>query len=165
MSSVLFTAVLLVAACPDCATDRCNCSESGSQLAAVTVYTPRTYYPAARVVYPSPCYDCYSHNHRRLDCYPGFRELHYRRPYNYRLLIDYPWHADLHPPMHVGPPPCLPYGDGDAPPELMESVPGEPAAFRPAAYEAVAPTVAPAPRLDLYDRLAPIRGTRVQVSD
>lgn len=40
------------------------------------------------------CYDGNRHNHR----YPAFHGTFYRRPYNYRNLFDYPWHADLHEP-------------------------------------------------------------------
>lgn len=40
------------------------------------------------------CYDGNRHNHR----YPAFHGTYYRRPYNYRNVFDYPWHADLHEP-------------------------------------------------------------------
>ena len=40
------------------------------------------------------CYDGDRYNHR----YPAFHGTYYRRPYNYRNLFDYPWHADLHEP-------------------------------------------------------------------
>lgn len=55
--------------------------------------------PRLTIVHEAPYYDCYSRNRRRLECYPGFHEVHYRRPYNYRVLIDYPWHAE--PNRHV----------------------------------------------------------------
>ncbi len=58
--------------------------------------TARPYVPSIAVYYPKPEYDCYSHNHNRLDCYPGFCERHYRRPYNYRVKFDYPWHEDVY---------------------------------------------------------------------
>lgn len=40
------------------------------------------------------CYDGDRFNHR----YPAFHGTYYRRPYNYRNVFDYPWHADLHEP-------------------------------------------------------------------
>jgi hypothetical protein len=40
------------------------------------------------------CYDGNRHNNR----YPAFHGTYYRRPYNYRNVFDYPWHADLHEP-------------------------------------------------------------------
>jgi hypothetical protein len=63
----------------------------GNQLDAV-----RSYAPSLLMVYPAPHYDCYSYGHHRLDCYPSFCERHYRRPYNYRVEFDYPWHADVY---------------------------------------------------------------------
>lgn len=45
-------------------------------------------------VYETPYYDCYSLDRKWLDCYPSFHERHYRRPYNYRVLFDYPWHEE-----------------------------------------------------------------------
>jgi hypothetical protein len=54
--------------------------------------------PRYVLIYDSPYYDCYSRNRGRLECYPGFREVHYRRPYHYRNLFDYPWHEDQHRP-------------------------------------------------------------------
>lgn len=51
---------------------------------------------------PQSCYDpkvgCYGGNDRRMQRYPAFHGTYYRRPYNYRNLFDYPWHADLHEP-------------------------------------------------------------------
>ena len=46
----------------------------------------------------SPRYGCYSGNNRHMHRYPAFHAYYYRRPYNYRNLFDYPWHADLHEP-------------------------------------------------------------------
>jgi hypothetical protein len=40
------------------------------------------------------CYDGDRFNHR----YPAFHGTYYRRPYNYRNLFDYPWHAEPHEP-------------------------------------------------------------------
>ncbi|MEX2185506.1 MAG: hypothetical protein WD875_01885 [Pirellulales bacterium] len=57
---------------------------------------PRPYAPSITVYYPSPSYDCYSHHGNLLNCYPSFSERHYRRPYNYRVKFDYPWHEDVY---------------------------------------------------------------------
>jgi hypothetical protein len=56
----------------------------------------RPYTPSITVYYPSPTYNCYSHGHRGIECYPAFCERHYRRPYNYRVQFDYPWHEDVY---------------------------------------------------------------------
>jgi hypothetical protein len=45
-----------------------------------------------------PRYGCYAGNNRHMHRYPAFHGYYYRRPYNYRNLFDYPWHADLHEP-------------------------------------------------------------------
>ena len=51
---------------------------------------------------PQTCYNprfgCYSGNNRHMHRYPAFHGYYYRRPYNYRNLADYPWHAELHEP-------------------------------------------------------------------
>lgn len=50
---------------------------------------------------PQTCYDppygCYPGS-RHMNRYPAFHGTYYRRPYNYRNVFDYPWHADLHEP-------------------------------------------------------------------
>lgn len=50
---------------------------------------------------PQTCYDpaygCYPGT-RFMNRYPAFHGAYYRRPYNYRNVFDYPWHADLHEP-------------------------------------------------------------------
>lgn len=50
---------------------------------------------------PQTCYDpafgCYPGT-RHMHRYPAFHGTYYRRPYNYRHVFDYPWHADLHEP-------------------------------------------------------------------
>lgn len=56
----------------------------------------RPYAPSITIYYPSPSYDCYSHGLRGIGCYPAFCERHYRRPYNYRVKFDYPWHEDVY---------------------------------------------------------------------
>lgn len=50
---------------------------------------------------PQTCYDppygCYPGS-RHMNRYPAFHGTYYRRPYNYRNVFDYPWHADLREP-------------------------------------------------------------------
>lgn len=46
----------------------------------------------------SPRFGCYPGNNREMHRYPAFHGTFYRRPYNYRNLFDYPWHAELHEP-------------------------------------------------------------------
>ncbi|QDU26100.1 hypothetical protein ETAA8_11740 [Anatilimnocola aggregata] len=40
------------------------------------------------------CYGTERHTHR----YPAFHGTYFRRPYNYRNVFDYPWHAEMHEP-------------------------------------------------------------------
>jgi hypothetical protein len=86
---------------------------------------------------PQTCYDpaygCYPGT-RFMNRYPAFHANYYRRPYHYRHVFDYPWHADLHEPTslysyHVT-------GEGGEP------VPPQPVAEPPAAA-----------RLPLHERL------------
>lgn len=46
----------------------------------------------------APRFGCYPGNNRFMHRYPAFHGYHYRRPYNYRNVFDYPWHAELHEP-------------------------------------------------------------------
>ena len=46
----------------------------------------------------SPRYGCYYGNNRHMHRYPAFHGTFYRRPYNYRNVFDYPWHAEMHEP-------------------------------------------------------------------
>jgi hypothetical protein len=45
----------------------------------------------------NPKYGCYGAE-RHMNRYPAFHGTYYRRPYNYRNVFDYPWHAELHEP-------------------------------------------------------------------
>ncbi|WP_425616883.1 hypothetical protein NA78x_000544 [Anatilimnocola sp. NA78] len=45
----------------------------------------------------NPKYGCYGAD-RHMNRYPAFHGTYYRRPYNYRNVFDYPWHAELHEP-------------------------------------------------------------------
>lgn len=45
-----------------------------------------------------PHYGCYPAGSRWTHRYPAFHGYYYRRPYNYRNLFDYPWHARMHEP-------------------------------------------------------------------
>lgn len=51
---------------------------------------------------PQTCYNpkfgCYA-GERHYNRYPAFHGTYYRRPYNYRNVFDYPWHAELHEPV------------------------------------------------------------------
>jgi len=47
----------------------------------------------------APRFGCYpGGTNRHMHRYPAFHAWYYRRPYNYRHLFDYPWHAALHEP-------------------------------------------------------------------
>lgn len=56
---------------------------------------------AAHNMMPQSCYEpsfgCYAGS-RFMNRYPAFHGSYYRRPYNYRNVFDYPWHADMHEP-------------------------------------------------------------------
>lgn len=45
----------------------------------------------------NPPYGCYAGS-RFSHRYPAFHGTYYRRPYNYRNVFDYPWHAQPHEP-------------------------------------------------------------------
>lgn len=45
----------------------------------------------------NPSFGCYPST-RFMNRYPAFHQTYYRRPYNYRNVFDYPWHAELHEP-------------------------------------------------------------------
>ncbi|WP_254513079.1 hypothetical protein [Anatilimnocola floriformis] len=45
----------------------------------------------------NPKYGCYGAD-RHMNRYPAFSGTYYRRPYNYRNVFDYPWHAEMHEP-------------------------------------------------------------------
>jgi hypothetical protein len=59
----------------------------------------------------SPRYGCYHGNDRHMHRYPAFHGTYYRRPYNYRNLFEYPWHAEMHEPTS--------YFSYNVPPEAM----------------------------------------------
>ncbi len=86
MSHAILTAILVTSVYPSCDPN------------ATPYLQEDVFRPAAMVVYPSPCYDCYSRHRLELGCYPTFYQRYYRRPYNYRNMIDYPWHADVYRP-------------------------------------------------------------------
>jgi hypothetical protein len=46
----------------------------------------------------APRFGCYPGNNRHMHRYPAFHGYYYRKPYNYRHLFDYPWHARPHEP-------------------------------------------------------------------
>jgi len=45
-----------------------------------------------------PRYGCYPGATRHTHRHSAFHGWFYRRPYNYRNLFEYPWHAELHEP-------------------------------------------------------------------
>ena len=107
----------------------------------------RPYTPSITVYYPAPNYDCYSHGHRGIECYPAFCERHYRRPYNYRVKFDYPWHEDVYRSWPDG---CV-YAAG-APLPAYEASKAYSGARR---GSAMATRPAPAPRAETVLREAP----------
>ena len=93
---------------------------------------------------PQTCYDppygCYPGT-RHMNRYPAFHAAYYRRPYNYRNVFDYPWHADLHEPTSF----------------YSYNVSGETGGARPGAPQPVAqpprPIPTPVAALPLHQRL------------
>jgi hypothetical protein len=70
-------------------------------------------YKQPKCMMPQTCYNpkygCYGAD-RHMNRYPAFYGTYYRRPYHYRTVFDYPWHAELHEPTsffsyHVNAPP------------------------------------------------------------
>ncbi|MBX7072001.1 MAG: hypothetical protein K1X71_02545 [Pirellulales bacterium] len=83
----------------------------------------------------APRYGCYPGNERHMHRYPAFHGYYYRRPYNYRHLFEYPWHAEMHEPTSLfayntepGDDDTL-VSDVDLPPgaETPDSAPSDPA--------------------------------------
>jgi len=79
----------------------------------------------------NPSYGCYPGNNRHIHRYPAFHGVYYRRPYNYRNLFDYPWHAELHEPTSLFSyrvPAEQQNGAGDdlSPPESLDDLPPTP---------------------------------------
>jgi hypothetical protein len=64
--------------------------EKGGKLGGWFGHMPQTCY--------SPRYGCYYGNNRHMNRYPAFHGNFYRRPYVYRDVFDYPWHAEMHEP-------------------------------------------------------------------
>ncbi|MFP6612000.1 MAG: hypothetical protein VB835_06770 [Pirellulales bacterium] len=122
------------------ATDDCNaCGGSGCNACCGSDY--RVIRTRTRQM-PQSCYQphygCYPAGSRWTHRYPAFHGYYYRRPYNYRNLFDYPWHARMHEPASlfsyrvteesgpgedVPPPPAVDSGkDVVAPPVKLPSV-------------------------------------------
>jgi hypothetical protein len=81
----------------------------------------------------APRFGCYpGATPRHMHRYPAFHAWYYRRPYNYRHLFDYPWHAALHEPTSLwsynteGGPPLDGQGPtpADCPPGMNPGGPG-----------------------------------------
>ncbi|MFP6658976.1 MAG: hypothetical protein VB853_12420 [Pirellulales bacterium] len=82
------------------ATDDCNaCGGSGCNACCGSDY--RVIRTRTRQM-PQSCYQphygCYPAGSRWTHRYPAFHGYYYRRPYNYRNMFDYPWHARMHEP-------------------------------------------------------------------
>ena len=73
---------------------------------------------------PQSCYDptfgCYRGS-RFMNRYPAFHGTYYRRPYNYRNLFEYPWHAEPHEPTSL-----FSSALGSAPTEAEPPAPSQP---------------------------------------
>ncbi len=67
-----------------------NQNRHGNHLGGWFGHMPQTCY--------SSRYGCYYGGNRYMSRYPAFHGTYYRRPYNYRNLFDYPWHAEMHEP-------------------------------------------------------------------
>lgn len=78
----------------DCGAGGCGGGKHGAGKSGLVIgwfgHMPQTCY--------SPRYGCYYGNNRHMHRYPAFHGTYYRRPYNYRNLFDYPWHAEMHEP-------------------------------------------------------------------
>ena len=79
-------------ACADCGDGDCrngHCGHGHKPHGGWCGMMPQTCY--------NPTFGCYGDN-RHTHRYPAFHGTYYRRPYNYRNVFDYPWHAELHEP-------------------------------------------------------------------
>lgn len=76
--------------CANCANGRCGHHGHGAGGWGARAGMPQSCY--------DPRYGCYGSSARLVQRYPAFHGTYYRRPYNYRNVFDYPWHADLHEP-------------------------------------------------------------------
>jgi hypothetical protein len=109
--------------------------------------------PRRTWVYEPPYFTCYSRHRNWLDCYPSFHEQYYRRPYNYRVLFDYPWHEDLHGPVPADGAACGEVWVGSAPhlaPPPGGDLAPESAARPQRPPRAAAPTLSPPARRAVY---------------
>ncbi len=71
----------------------------------------------------APRFGCYPGNNRCMHRYPAYHGYHYRKPYNFRQMFEYPWHANPHEPTSL-----FAYNVGaaqDAPPKVFSSPPQE----------------------------------------
>lgn len=99
MQAVALTVILLtgLGQCDDCQTQHAGYGHGGGCLASWGVGDGLALAPMPQTCY-QPRYGCYYSNNRHMNRYPAFHGYYYRRPYNYRNLFDYPWHAELHEP-------------------------------------------------------------------
>lgn len=95
-----------VAACDACDAGDCGLGVAGHWAAKKEARLARQAAKAAewqrKHMMPQTCYQprygCYYSGDRHMHRYPAFHGHYYRRPYNYRHLFEYPWHAQLHEP-------------------------------------------------------------------
>ncbi len=73
-----------------------------------------------------PHYGCYPAGSRWTHRYPAFHGYYYRRPYNYRNLFDYPWHARLYEPTSLYSYHVPTEADFDEPAEEIDRGPRQP---------------------------------------
>lgn len=74
----------------DCATGNCGPKRHAEKIGGWFGHMPQTCY--------DPRYGCYYGGGRHMHRYPAFHGNFYRRPYVYRDVFDYPWHAEMHEP-------------------------------------------------------------------
>jgi hypothetical protein len=109
--------------CSTCGGGGCGAGglNKGGHLGGWFGHMPQTCY--------SPRYGCYYGGNRHMNRYPAFHGTFYRRPYNYRNLFDYPWHAEMHEPTSL-----FSYnvqGEGAAPGGSVGDIPQPPAPVAP----------------------------------
>jgi hypothetical protein len=90
-------------ACSACGDSGCNeCGGQGGRGGRSGKLAARKAYASQFREMPQTCYQphygCYPAGSRWTHRYPAFHGYYYRRPYNYRNLFDYPWHAGMHEP-------------------------------------------------------------------
>ena len=87
--------------CTACSCDSPSCGMSHAERIAAK-HAAKAAARQRKHMMPQTCYQprfgCYYSGNRMMNRYPAFHGTFYRRPYNYRNLFEYPWHAELHEP-------------------------------------------------------------------